>query len=264
MEKRVADVVFRDWQSILDMSVAQLAAAAGVSVATVERFCRSIGIKGVSDFKMYLSREVLSSSGSRVTVEDNDSISIIAQKAFQFNKKAMDNTLSVLDYQALKRAVDAISAAHNVYIIVEGGSGCTARCAFHVFMQINIPCVLLDDPFLQVLGVNMAKSGDVAFCVCHSGQARNAVEAMRIARERGATTISVLGLVGSPLDKCSDISLYVGLTEHPSFSESLTARICELNILSALHTGLTTKNRDALGNYKDEISNLLNIKRIVK
>ena len=51
-EKRVADVLLADSSNARSMTVATLAAAADVSSTSVLRFCRSIGFKGFSDFKL--------------------------------------------------------------------------------------------------------------------------------------------------------------------------------------------------------------------
>src|SRR5687767_9623468 len=54
-EQRVADLVLRQPRSALNDPIAQLAKAAEVSQPTVIRFCRSLGCKGLSDFKLRLA-----------------------------------------------------------------------------------------------------------------------------------------------------------------------------------------------------------------
>lgn len=78
----------------------------------------------------------------------------------------------------------------------------------------------------------------------------------------GATTISIMGLAGSPLSKCTDIPLYTGLSGHTFFSDTIAARICELNVVSALHALLVLRNEERLGDYRRKVSELLNIKRL--
>ena len=54
-EQRVADHVLSHPRSALNDPIAQLARAADVSQPTVIRFCRSLGCKGLSDFKLRLA-----------------------------------------------------------------------------------------------------------------------------------------------------------------------------------------------------------------
>ena len=71
-EQQIADLILSDWKRIIDMPVAQIACEAGVSQATVVRFCRSIGFDGVPELKLYLKRERLSPLGELSEVEDDD------------------------------------------------------------------------------------------------------------------------------------------------------------------------------------------------
>lgn len=261
-EQRIADLILNDWKQIIDMPIAQIADAAGVSQATVVRFCRSIGFDGVSEFKLYLKRERLSPLGELSEVEDDDTPAVVAQKIIRYNKNAMDDMLSVLNGEQLQIAADALNNAKRVIIMSEGGSACTARSAFDVFLKIGLPCFMVEDPFFQIETAALMKQDDVAFTVCHSGRARNAVESMQRAHEMGATTISIMGLTGSPMSKYTDIPLYTGLSEHAFFSDTISARICELNLVSALHALIVLRNKEQLCEYRRKVSELLSIKRI--
>lgn len=262
MEKKVADVVLKRGKQIPDLSTSQIAAMAGVSPATVVRFSRSIGFRGIAELKMFLGKEQLSPDTAWQTVNIEDSISVITQKDFEYNKAAIDDTLSILDMEAIGKAVDAIQNASLVGIYSEGGSASTARCAFDIFMQIDIPCQFVEDAFFQVQSASHLRAGTVAFSIIHSGAARNAIDTMRVAKENGATTIAITGTVNSPLAKLVDIPIYTGMTGHRFFSDTIAARICEFSVLSALHAALSIRNRDKLGNYRERVSELLHMKRV--
>ncbi len=261
-ERRMADFILADWKRVIDMPVAQIAEEAGVSQATVVRFCRSIGFNGLPDLKLCLRREQLSPLGELDDVDNDESPATVAQKIMRYNKDAIDDMLSVLNGEQLKAAADALNCATRVVIIAEGGSASTARCAFDVFMQIGLPCAMVEDPFFQIQAASLMKPGEVAFTVCHSGSAKDTVESMQKAHETGAVTISIMGFVGSPLSKHTDIPLYTGLSGHAFFSETISARICELNLVSVLHALLVLRNEDRLGDYRRRVSELLSIKRL--
>lgn len=48
-EKKVAEYVLKNYMRVLDFTVTELAEKAGVSDATVVRFCRSVGYKGYQE-----------------------------------------------------------------------------------------------------------------------------------------------------------------------------------------------------------------------
>lgn len=263
-EKKIADVILQDPKQMSDLSAAQIAEKAGVSPATVVRFCRSIGFRGIAEFKMYLDKEQLIPGAGWGVVRPEDSIAVIAQKDFAFIKAAIDDTLMVMDYDTIDRAVQVLYEASVVAIYAEGGSSTSARCAYDEFLQIGIPCFFEQDPFCQVLSAHRLTASDVALTVCHSGAARNAMDAMQVAKEAGALTIAIVGMATSPMAKLVDIPIYTGLATHLFFSDTIAARVCELSVISTLQAALTIRKREKLGNYRHKISELLRRKRIAK
>ena len=261
-EKRIADYVIENYKSLNDATAQSLADATATSPATVVRFCRSIGFKGLVDFKLYLRHEFVSPSTRWMNVDEDESVAVIKQKTFGFNRNSVDDTLSILDDSSLERAVELIDGAPQLAIVGEGGSGCSARAAFDAFLQIGIPCEFIEDPFFQILGISRMKKDGVVMAFNHSGQAKNVIDSVKLAKSRGLTTVGLVGIMGSPIMKFLDVPLLTGITDHPFFSDSLSARICELNVVSAIHAVLSVRRRELLGDFRSEVSDLLGIKRI--
>ncbi len=59
-EKKVANYILNNYMYILDYTVTELAEKAGISDATVVRFCRSVGYKGYQDLKISLAQDMMS------------------------------------------------------------------------------------------------------------------------------------------------------------------------------------------------------------
>lgn len=57
-EQKVADYVKANLMRISNMTIAELAAGAGVSTPTVVRFCRSLGSDGFREFKLRLAQNL--------------------------------------------------------------------------------------------------------------------------------------------------------------------------------------------------------------
>ena len=263
-EKRVADYIMLNLHDVISPPVAIIARNAGVSPATVVRFSHSIGFAGISEFKKYLKNELLSHNEAWYAVQAEDSIERIAKKTMDYNKRAIDETLVVLNNQAVEAAVKGIEKAERIVLLAEGASASSARCAYDAFSQIRVKCSLVMDPFFMVTEASQLCERDVSIGVCHSGRARNVVDAMRLAKDSGATTISIVGIVGSPITKCSDVVLYTGLADHSFHSETIAVRICELNVISVLHTAMAIRRQEILGDYRSDVSNLYELKRYQK
>lgn len=260
-ERRVADYIIENSGEIADMPVAQIAELANVSQATVVRFCQTLGFKGIAEFKLYLSSERLDPFADYGNVEKDDSMAIVAQKICRFNQSAIEDCMNTLDAPQLEKAVDALNAARCVYIFAAGGSLCTARCAYDILAQIDLRCELIEDPVFQLLAASRMKPGDVALTVCHSGRSRTIVDAAEMAHKQGATVISIIGIRGTTLCRSTDVPLFTGLSGHTHFSETVAARICELNVVSALHAALVIRNQEHLGDYRFRVSNVLESNR---
>ncbi len=263
-EKKIADYLIKNYESVSNLNTQELSDKTDTSPATIVRFCRSIGFKGITDLKYYMSSESLTPFDDLTEINENDSVRTIKQKTFNFNRRAMEETLSILDDAVIQSAVEAIDKAKQVAIIAEGGSGASARTAFDTFLQIDIPCILLEDAIFQVIGASKLTKEDVALVVCHSGQSRNVVEGIAVAKQAGAITIGIVGIVGSPIVEHLDIVIYTGITAHPFFSDMIAARISELNVISTLHGALSIARNQKIKDFRKKINELLSIKRIKK
>lgn len=263
-KRKIADYVLENHKEIIDLTAADLAKKTKTSPSTVVWFCRAIGFKGFSDFKLHLENELFAPSTSWLNVETDESIATIKQKTYGFNKISSEQTINLLNNDSLQEAVNLIDQAPQIVIVAEGGSASSARCAYDAFMQIGLQCIFLDDPFFQVLGLSSAPKDAIVLGVCHSGQARNSVEAMMVAKNRGMKTIGLVGIVGSSMMKYIDVALLTGVSEHAFFSDSIAARICELNVISAIHAAIALKRSKELISRREIVNDLFRIKRLNK
>lgn len=267
-EKKIADYILKNSQpenakKIADMSAVQLAKATGTSSATVIRFCRAVGFKGLTELKYYINKGNLSSYRKTRPLTLHDSVSVVRQKIGSINKTAIDDTIALLDDESLTLAVEKLAGADRILTIAEGGSGCSARLAELMFMQISLDCRYLGDSFLQSLYLKELQPNDVILAISHSGRAANTVEYLKHAKERGLYVISITSLVNTLITKYSDLVLYVSSMEQEYFSNTAAARICELNVISILHSALLVQQQgDHVANNEKEVHQLYELNRL--
>lgn len=156
-EKKIADYILQNKISIVDIPIKELARKTDSSPATIIRFCQALGFKGYTELKFYIERELLSPIGEKEEINRNDSIKVLKQKIFQFQKQVIDDTLMILNDDELEKAIDAISRAQKIDLYGEGGSGAIALTAFNIFLQIGLPCQVHTDAFLQVMSASLLK-----------------------------------------------------------------------------------------------------------
>ena len=257
-EKKIADYVMDQKTEIIKMTTQDIADQTGTSAATVVRFCRTLGFKGYTELKFYIERELLSPSSEVIQINRNDSVKVLKQKIFQFNKQVIDETQNILNDQALEETIKAIINANRIDIYGEGGSGASALNAFNLLMQIGINCNYYNDPIMEITAASQLHKGDVALAVVYSGRSKNTVDSLREAKKQGATTICITGYANSPITECSDIILYTCARKSDVMSDLPAARISELCILSVIQISLVVSD------YKKHSGQIQKGKEILK
>jgi len=250
-----------DAAKIVAMSIAQLADATGTSPASIIRFCHALGFNGLAELKYYINKGILSPNFYNSPLVADDSISIVRQKIGNMTKNAIDDTIALLDDNSLTLAVDKLAGARRILMLAEGGSGCTAKLAELMFIQLGLECRFIEDGFVQMLQLDQLSSDDVVFAITHSGRAANTIKAIEFAKGKNIPVIGITSIVNSPLTKSCDIILFNSSMEQEYFSNTSVARICELSVISILHSALLQRTGDGLST-EQRVHQLYEMKRI--
>ena len=237
-EKKIGDYVLRYPDGVVKLSITELAEACGVSDATIFRFCRKVGTEGYQDFKIALAKELVSDGLVYADVVPEDSLVTMAEKIVEANVKALRDTLKVLDVEALDRALDAILAANRVQIYAVGGSGVAARELQFKLMQLGINANAFIDSQMQFISASLLTDADVGIAISHSGTKRHTVEALKLAKASGATTICVTSHPASPAAEVADIKLCTSAWENLVHDDSPSVRNAQLALIDVIYKGI--------------------------
>jgi len=242
-EERVASFILTHWQEVLHLPITELAERIGVSEATIVRMCKKMGLKGFQELKIVLASEKIEPLKTvHEAVQEGDDLRSILRKVFSANIGAMESTLNVLSIIELEKAIDVISKARQLHIYGVGGSGPVALDAQHKFMKTGIPVVAYIDSHMQAMAASVLEKDDVVIGISASGSTKDIIEALSLAKERGATTIGITHYAKTPMDKFLDIKLSIYSLETFYRTESTSARIAQLSIIDVLYIGVSLKN----------------------
>lgn len=234
-EQRVAEAILADPEAVLTSSVTELASRAGASEATVVRFCRSLGYKGYQDFKISLARDLVSPVKSlHEELEEGDEPSEVAKKVFRTHIQALEETLAVTDEEVFSRAVELLAGARHIFFIGVGTSAPNVLDAHNKFFRLGFDTSSQTDSHLQVMQAALLGPADVVVAVSHSGQTRDPIETVRVAKSKGARAIAITNAALSPLAKLCDLTLVTASRETRFRMEALASRIAQTTILNAL------------------------------
>lgn len=245
-ERQVAQDVLTAPRAWLTDPIVQIAGRCGVSTPTVMRFCRSMGFKGLADFKLRLGaglsgkaqvshREVLATdpSAERMATIFNNSISALV---------ALRDRLSP---EAFERAVGEMASARRIEIYGLGTAAVAAEDAMHKLARLGLVAVARTDVAQQSITSAFLSSEDVLLVLSNSGALDPVNEAVARARKAGTRVIAMCPQ-RSELARMADVLLPV---DHPGDVRALVpmvSRLMQTVIIDVLVTDLALKRRDLI------------------
>ncbi len=249
-EQLVADFVLSNMEQAASLSQQEIADNTGVSVATVNRFCITVGCDGFRDFMLRLAQSVAVSlqylgGPSR---DDSESEQLVTQ-VFGALVDSLHLARSQLNSDSIKRAIDVLAETRRVaFIGVGGGSANVAKEGSNRFFRLGIPAEAYADGYLQRMVASTLETGDVVFAISASGQAAELLDSVSIARQYGAKTIS-LTRKGSDLAALTDITIEVDLPEDQDIYKPSASRLVFMAILDVLAAGVARNRPERVKEY---------------
>lgn len=255
-EQKVASYVLANPEAVTQMTAKELAEQCGTVPSAVIRFCKSVDRDGFSELKIALAKELGKPQSEFVEQMpafcENDSPRDVFAKVFGSGIRTLRDTLQMLDFDRMKKIVETLRNANRVLILGVGTSSVIAVDAQYRFSQLGLQATACTDVlFMNVSAINLQK-GDVALCISHSGRTRSVVDAMRHAKDAGATAIAITSFAGSPLAKESDFAITVFADEENYPVEAVSARVAHICLVDALMMTLATMDYDK---FKDHVAN---------
>jgi RpiR family carbohydrate utilization transcriptional regulator len=242
-EARVANWVMQQPEKIMNLSMAQVAQACGVSDTTVLRFCRNTGFQGYTDLKLSIARDL--TSPTQVIHDDingDDPPAVIARKVFMSNIQAMYDTIEVLDEQALVQTITLLQNARQILIVGVGTSIPIVHGMYNMLMRLGLNCKAQTDSYLQLMEVALLGPDDVVVGISQSGSSKDPVYTLQQAKANGVSTICITGNAESPITKYADVTLLSVARE--ARIEAIASRLAQMSIADALYVIVALNNID--------------------
>jgi len=240
-DARVADVVLASPVSVMDLSIAGLAAAAAVSEPTVIRFCAVVGFDGYRAFKIALAQAVaLGLPAGNATVSQDDTASQLIEKIFQRTISSLDRARWGLSAEAVEQAIVAIVGAKEIVLLGMGASGMVALDAQQKFFLFGIPCHAFQDAHLQFMASALATSDTVAIAISETGKTAEIIDSAQAVRDAGGTVIALTGNDGH-LSEIADIELRCTTFEDTDLFTPSVSRLAALVVIDILASGVAVR-----------------------
>jgi DNA-binding MurR/RpiR family transcriptional regulator len=255
--RKVADVILRQPEMAIYASVNEVAAVATVSEATVMRFCRILGFKGFQDFKIALAREmVIPSPRSREEVGgEGEEDTAVVRKVFHTNAVALQDTLEILEIEAMKEAAQLLLTARQILVVGVGGSGPAVTYTGNRFLLLGLKASMCTDFYLMLMAASLLSQGDVVLAISNLGTTREIVETVGIAQEKQARVMCITNNSLSPLARICNPVLVTASREVTLPEEAVASLVCQIAILDALFALIAgaqgAKSRETLNGMEE-------------
>lgn len=239
-EKKIADFLMDNPDSILPLYITELAEKCDTSEATVVRFAKRLGFDGYQQLKIAIAQDTHNRPINE-NITQTDTAGDIFQKVCDDIYCSLEKTKKVINSTELEECCNAILEADNVLVCGLGNSASVAIDASHKMFRLGLSAHAYTDNHLQAIAAAHTTKRSVVIGISHSGASRDILQAMQIAKQNGATTIAITNLGKSPIDKVSDIILHTVSDETNYRILGLSSRIAQLAIIDTIYSCLVCR-----------------------
>jgi len=245
-ERRVAERVLADPAAVAASTITSLAQECATSETTVIRFCRAVGFTGYPGLRLALAAEGGRSEAGDARdltgdiAADDDLDKVVATIA-SADARAVEETAEQLDLDQLHAVIEALVAAPRVDVYGVGASGFVALDFQQKLHRIGRVVFAWPDPHVALTSAALLTPGDVAVAISHSGATQDTIDALRRARDSGATTVAVTNFPRSPLAALGDHVLTTAARETTFRSGATASRLAQLTVVDCVFVGVAQR-----------------------
>lgn len=261
-EGKVARLVLDYPDEIVNFSISQTAAQAGVSGTTVNRFCRRLMLNGYPDLKIQIAKNLGSGIqyvSSAVTLGDSDETYPL--KIFGSAIEQMIIARDSLPIIEIAKAIEIFQNAKQIFFIGFGTSAAVATDAEHRFFRFGVPVAATLDPLVADMQAAGSDKDAVFVYISNTGRTKLLLNNSEIAKKSNAKIVGFTKR-GSPLAEVCDVVLDTKAIEDTEAYMPMTSRLVHLALLDVLATGFIIKAGSDTQNRLRILRNTLNKTRV--
>ena len=256
-QKKISNAVLSEYDKIAYMTAARLGRFVGVSESTVVRFANELGYDGYSEFQKAIQELV------RTKLTPNQRIDITKQRIAQgdilenvanSDIAKIRTTFDNLDRKTFHEACDAILGAKRIFVMGARSSAPLAMILKYNFSLIFDNVMMIEarsteEVFEQMFSIG---SDDVLIAFSFPRYSSKMVNAVKFARQNGATVIVITDSVNSPLAEHAT-HLLTAQSDMAAFMDSIVA---PLSIVNAIVVEITTRREARIRDRFDRLEKI--------
>ena len=233
-QKTVANYVMENTNALAFHTLNDFAGLIGVSTTTVIRFARMLGFEGYTELQKSIqqgikNKEALPERLPQSTAEHMN----LFRDSFENDIANINATFEALSPQELKKAVDALATATNIYCL-----GLRSSFTMAYYISSHLGQLRKNVRLIQSVGMNFpeeiinAQPGDVCIAFMFPRYSRQSANILTWFKKAGIKIVLITGQSWLELQNLADIILPCRVNGI-SFKNSYVAPMCRVNYLVA-------------------------------
>ncbi len=229
----VADQILENPGLLIQKKVSDVASVCGCDEAQVIRFCQKLGFKGFSELKHAIAHDLipLKTDVNSENIAEEGSFTHLLEDFRENYLRTVNDTVSIIDEKTIRNAVKLLREANRIIICGQGASGTVgedfqmklARMGFNAFRH--------HDSDVNKMCCSLLTGNDVLFAISFSGENRDVLTYVNVAKESGAKVILVTNYSESSIARKADVVLLTAADETDFRLGAMTSRIAQLMIV---------------------------------
>lgn len=263
-QKQIADFVLNNSDQVILASLSDLAEKCNTSETTILRFLRKLGFDSYQVFRVKIAQEIANHSGHSIYEEIlvDDTLEQIRQKVIMSTVDSMQDLNNLIGTDLLDEVTRYILKASRIVFCGVGASGVVAIDAFHKFLRLGFNVSYYNDTHFMSIACANADANMLVVAISHSGESRDILEAVKLAKDNRAKVVAVTSYAHSSVSRLADVVLLSSSNETKYRSDAMVSRILQLVIIDILyvtvvlnlgHKGIDTVNKSRLAVAKKKV-----------
>lgn len=253
--RRIAECIVTHYDKAAFMTASRLGEYVGVSESTVVRFAAALGYEGYPQLQKALQeliRHRLTASQRFEMTTDMDHTQVLS-KVMKADIQNIRATLDELNLDVFEEVIERFLEAKQIYVLGLRSSAPIAQFFGHylsfIFPNVHVVTSGISDVFEQLSRIG---EDDLLVSISFPRYTSRTIEAMELARKRGASLVAITDGPLSPLHAAADLCL-MAKSDMASFVDSMAA---PLSLINALIVALGQRRRQQVAEYFEQVEQI--------
>lgn len=164
------------------------------------------------------------------------------------------------DEKLIKKIAETIKNAFGSYLVGCGTAGKVCMAAVYLFSKVAKKHINVEFGSEFPNFHHFIKKTSLLIAVSQSGETADTLEAMEVAKQKGAKLLTIVNVEGSSMDRMADLSIHIkaGPEKAVASTKATTAQLAILTLLAYAIAGKLDEGRKLLIETSSQINDMLN------